>query len=133
MRVRMPNVPANFVPPELTSQPHNTPQQQNITSEVIIAPPPTGQHTEFLIPSTSAMHQVHPRSSKGHERARNITGMIMTIRLGNRLFHAHQISHNRPRNAVQVTWHLYNPQWYKRLWILQLEWSQLQIHSPRPS
>ena len=68
MRVRIPKAPANFVPPESTSQPDNTPEQQNITSEVIIAPPPTGKHTELLIPSTSAMHQVLPRSTK---RTRN--------------------------------------------------------------
>ena len=71
MRVRMPKVPANFLPPESTSQPDNTPEQQNITSEVIIAPPPTRQHTELLIPPSSAMHQVHLRSTKKTRKSPN--------------------------------------------------------------
>ena len=68
MRVRMPKVPANLVPSETASQPEINPDQRNITSEVIIAPLPTGQRTDFIIPSTSAyvegMRQVLPRTSK---------------------------------------------------------------------
>ena len=68
MRVRMPKVPANLVPPETTSQPEINPDQQNIASEVIIAPPPTGQRSELIIPSTSApveaLRQVPLRTTK---------------------------------------------------------------------
>ena len=68
MRVRKPKVPANLVPPETTSQLEFNPDQQNITSEVIIAPPPTGQRTELILPSTSApveaMRQILPRTTK---------------------------------------------------------------------
>ena len=54
MRVRMPKVPANLVPPETTSQLEINPDQRNNTSEVIIAPLQTSQRTELIIPSTSA-------------------------------------------------------------------------------
>ena len=73
MRVRKPKVPANFVPPGTTSQPDINPDQQKITSEVIIAPPPTGKRTELIIPSTSApieaMRQVLPRTTKRTRRS----------------------------------------------------------------
>ena len=63
----MPKVPANLVQPEITSQPDINPNQQN-TSEVIIVPLLTGQHSELIIPSTSApveaMRQVLPRTIK---------------------------------------------------------------------
>ena len=72
MQVQMPKVPANLVPPETTSQPEINPDQQNITSEVIIASPPSGQRTELIIPYTSApveaMRQVLPTTTK---RTRN--------------------------------------------------------------
>ena len=72
MQVCMPKVPANLVPPETTSQPEMNPDQQNIISELAIAPPPTRQHAELIIPSTStsiqAMRQVLPRTTK---RTRN--------------------------------------------------------------
>ena len=68
MRVRMPKLPANLVPPETTSQPEINPDQQNITSEVIIAPLPTSQRTDLIILFTSApvegMRQVLPRTTK---------------------------------------------------------------------
>ena len=40
MRVRMPKVPPNVVPPETPSQPETHSDEQIIISEVIIAPPP---------------------------------------------------------------------------------------------
>ena len=43
MRVRMPKVPPNLVPPETPSQPETNSDQQIITSEVIIAPTPMSQ------------------------------------------------------------------------------------------
>ena len=68
MRVRMPKVPANLVSPETTSQPEISADQQNFTSEVIIARSPTVQRTELIIPSTSAPveggSQVLPRTTK---------------------------------------------------------------------
>ena len=68
MRVQMPKVPANLVPPETTSQPLINSDQQFITSEVIIAPPPTVQQSELVIPSTSApvevLRQVPSRTTK---------------------------------------------------------------------
>ena len=41
MRVGMPKVPPNLVPPETPSQPETYSDQQIITSEVIFAPPTT--------------------------------------------------------------------------------------------
>ena len=68
MRIRMPKVPANLVPPETTSQPEIHPYQQHNTSEVINAPLQTGQRTKLILPSTSvpvgAMRQVLPRTTK---------------------------------------------------------------------
>ena len=68
MRVRMPKVPENFAPPETSSQPEAAPEPQIITSEVLIAPPPTSQHSELTLPSTSApaeaLQQIPPRLPK---------------------------------------------------------------------
>ena len=68
MRVRMSKVPENFAPPETSSQPEAAPEQQIITSEVLIAPLPTIQHSELTLPSTSApaeaLQQIPPRVTK---------------------------------------------------------------------
>ena len=68
MRIRKPKVPANLVPPETTSQLEFNPGLQNIISEVIIAPLPTGQRTELIFLSTSApveaMRRMLPRTTK---------------------------------------------------------------------
>ena len=68
MCVRMPEIPENFAPQETSSQPEATPEPQIITSEVIIAPPPTGQRSELNLPSTSApvevSQQIPPRATK---------------------------------------------------------------------
>ena len=47
MRVRMPKVPPNLVPPKTPLQPETNSDQQIITSEVIIAPPPPSQRSEL--------------------------------------------------------------------------------------
>ena len=68
MRVRMTKVPENLVPPETPSQPDVNPEPQIITSEVIIAPPPTGQRSELTIPSSAAtveaLQQISSRATK---------------------------------------------------------------------
>ena len=68
MRVRLPKVPNNFAPPELPSQQEVNPEPQIITSEIIIAPPPTGQRAELIIHATSApvegLQQVPSRATK---------------------------------------------------------------------
>ena len=68
MRVRMPKVPPNLVPPRTPSQPETNSDQHIINSEVIIALPPTSQRSELTIPSTSApveaLRQVLPRATK---------------------------------------------------------------------
>ena len=78
MRVRMPKVPPNLVPPETPSQPETNSGQQIITSEIIIAPPPTNQQPELTLPSTSApaeaLHQVLPRSTKRTRKIPNYYG-----------------------------------------------------------
>ena len=43
MRVRMPKVSKNLAPPETPSQPDVNSERQVFTSEIKIAPPPTGQ------------------------------------------------------------------------------------------
>ena len=68
MRVCMPKVPENFAPPETSSQPEAAPEPQIITSEVLIAPLPTSQHSELTLPSTSApaeaLQQIPPLVTK---------------------------------------------------------------------
>ena len=68
MRVRMPKVPENFAPPETPSQQEVNPEPQNFTSEVIIAPRPTGQRAELTIPANAApveaLQQVPSRANK---------------------------------------------------------------------
>ena len=68
LRVRMPKVLPNLVPPESPSQPETNSGQKILASEVIIAPPPTNQRPELKLPSTSApteaLHQVLLRSNK---------------------------------------------------------------------
>ena len=59
MRVRMPKVPPNLVPPETSIQPETNHRLR------IIAPPPTNQLTELMLPSTSApLENIAPSSSK---------------------------------------------------------------------
>ena len=53
MRVRMPKVPDNFAPQTIPEIPEAAPEQQNITGEVLIAPPPTNTHREALLSSPS--------------------------------------------------------------------------------
>ena len=68
MRVRMLKVPPNFVQPKTPSQSETNSDQQIVTSEVLIAPPPTSQRSELTIPSTSApveaVRHVLPRATK---------------------------------------------------------------------
>ena len=54
MRVRMPKIPENFAPQVLPEIPEATPERQIITGEVLIAPPPTNNQPELILPSTSA-------------------------------------------------------------------------------
>ena len=53
MRVRMPKVPDNFAPQVLPEIPEAAPEQQAITEEVFIAPPPTNTQQEALVSSPS--------------------------------------------------------------------------------
>ena len=69
MRVRMPKIPEIFAPQELPAIQETAPEQQIITTEVLIAPPPTNNQSELTIPSTSAPAaalelQVQPRATK---------------------------------------------------------------------
>ena len=68
MRVRMPKVPESFAPPETSSQPETAPEPQIMSSEVLIAPSPTSQHSELTLPSTltpaEALQQIPPRVMK---------------------------------------------------------------------
>ena len=61
-------MPPNLVPPETSIQPEASSGQKITESEIIIAPPPTNQLTELMLPSTSApseaLHQILPRSTK---------------------------------------------------------------------
>ena len=72
MRVRMPKIPENFASQELPSIQETAPEQQIITTEVLIAPPPTNNQLELAIPSKSApaaaLQQVQSRATK---RTRN--------------------------------------------------------------
>ena len=99
-------MPANLVPPETTSQTEINPDQQIINSEVIIAPPPTSQRSERIIPPTSApveaLREIPPRTKKGRENARNTSGMIMKIHLVSRPICAHRTQPRRKRRASDV-------------------------------
>ena len=68
MPVRMPKIPENFAPQELPAIQETAPEQQIITTEVLIAPPPTNNQSELAIPSTSApaaaLQQAQPRATK---------------------------------------------------------------------
>ena len=54
MRVRMPKIPENFAPQVLPEIPEAAPEQQIITGEVLIVPPPTNNQPEVLLSSPSA-------------------------------------------------------------------------------
>ena len=61
MRVRMPKVPENFAPQVIPEIPEAAPEQQIITGEVLIAPPPTNNQPEVLssspsVPTTTLPH-----------------------------------------------------------------------------
>ena len=68
MRVRMPKIPENFAPQELPAIQETAPEQQIITTEVLIAPRPTNNQSELAIPSKSApaaaLQQVQSRATK---------------------------------------------------------------------
>ena len=74
MRPRMLQVPENLAPPETPSEPKFTPEPQIITSDVILAPPPTGQRSELTITCTSApveaLQQVPSRATKRTRKSR---------------------------------------------------------------
>ena len=53
MRVRMPKVPDNFAPQVIPEIPEAAPEQQIITGEVLLAPPPTNNRPEVLLSSPS--------------------------------------------------------------------------------
>ena len=53
MRVRMPKVPDNCAPQTIPEIPEAAPEQQIITGEVLIEPPPTNTHQEALLSSPS--------------------------------------------------------------------------------
>ena len=53
MRVRMPKVPENFAPQVIPEIPEAAPEQQIITGEVLIAPPPTNNQPDVLLSSLS--------------------------------------------------------------------------------
>ena len=54
MRVRMPKIPENFAPQVLPEIPEAAPEQQIITGEILIAPPPTNNQPEVILSTTSA-------------------------------------------------------------------------------
>ena len=54
MRVLMPKIPENFAPQVLPEIPEAAPEQQIITGEVLIAPPPTNYQPEVILSSPSA-------------------------------------------------------------------------------
>ena len=64
----MPKIPKNFAPQEVPAIPETAPEQQIITTDVLIAPPPTNSQSELAIPSTSApataLQQIQPKSTK---------------------------------------------------------------------
>ena len=68
MRVRIPKIQENFAPQVLPEIPEAAPEQQIITGEVMIAPPPTNNHPELILPSTSApaiaLQQIPIRATK---------------------------------------------------------------------
>ena len=68
MRVRMPKIPENFAPQVLPEIPEGAPEQQSITGEVLIAPPPTNNQPELILPSASApaivLQQIPIRATK---------------------------------------------------------------------
>ena len=69
MRVRIPKIPENFAPQELPANQETAPEQQIITTKVLIATPPTNNQPELAIPSTSApaaaaLQQAQPKATK---------------------------------------------------------------------
>ena len=106
MLVRMPKVPPNLMPPEIPIQPEASSGQQNTVSEVIIAPPPINQPTEQMLTSTfaplEALHQVVPRSKRGHKKVQNIMDFEMTIHPAIRQIRAQLILHSPAGNLVRV-------------------------------
>ena len=71
MRVRMPKIPENFAPQEVPAIQETAPEQQIITTEVLIAPPPTDNQSELAIPSTSApAAALEPAQPKATKRTR---------------------------------------------------------------
>ena len=67
-RVRMPKIPENFALQVLPEIPEAAPEQPIITGEVLIAPPPTNNQPELILPSTSApaiaLQQIPIRATK---------------------------------------------------------------------
>ena len=72
MRVRMPKIPENFAPREVPAIQETAPEQQIITTELLIAPPPANNQSELAIPSTSApaaaLQQAQPKTTKRTRR-----------------------------------------------------------------
>ena len=62
MRVRMPKVPDNFAPQTIPDIPEAAPEQQIITGEVLITPPPTNTQQEALLSSPSVPTTTFPHT-----------------------------------------------------------------------
>ena len=81
MRVRVPKIPENFAPQELPAIQETAPEQQIITTEVLIAPPPTNNQSELAIPLTSApaatLQQVQPRATKKTRKVQTLFPQIL--------------------------------------------------------
>ena len=69
----MPKTRPNLAPPETSFEPEATSAPQVTASLLIVAPPPTNQSAELMIPSTSApleaLHQVRPRTTNGAQKS----------------------------------------------------------------
>ena len=115
MRVRMPKVPEKFAPPETFSQHETTPEPQIITSEVTTAPPPTGQRSELIQPSTSApveaLQQIPQRATKRTHKSPKYYGYNNDDSSGESTNSCPpQIFFNPAESDVQLMWNRYNRQ-----------------------
>ena len=112
MRVRMPKIPEKFALQELLAIQETAPEQQIITTEVLIAPPPTNNQAELAIPSTSVpvadLQQVQPRAAKRTRKSSKYYGYDKDDSSGESTNSCPQILFNLEESDVQSMLSQYN-------------------------
>ena len=104
MRVRMPKIPENFALQEVPAIPETAPEQQIITTEVLIAPPPTNNQSDLA----KLYNKFSQNLQKGPGKALNTMVMMKMIHLASQQTPVPQFLFNLGKSDGQAMLSQYN-------------------------